>query len=368
MSEVFNASGMPQRNRNKELGIEVSNPEGPTKRTHCKIRESKSWRHRLIPGRRRKRFLSRLIKIRKSLEGDKHPLCGMIATPVIAPSPNQGRRWLQHTVLCAVLSACLASCSTLTFTYTYGEPLLLWRIDRYFDLSREQERLVKAWLADFHSWHRQMELPRYAEFLRQVQDRWRDGVSAEEVEWTFDTFAKLRSELTGRIAPAGAVLLPLVDTTQIRHLDRVLQRDNRDWQSQAAIPAEERSVKRAKTVLSWLRDWLGPLTPEQERLVTRLLKDMPDTTEDWLAYRTQRQQQFVQLLQSRPNPALIEHRLQEWLATPEKTSYVLSRQNLRQDVKMAVLAIDRTVTPRQRAHASEKLQILIRQIEGLAAS
>jgi hypothetical protein len=102
--------------------------------------------------------------------------------------------------------------------------------------------------------------------------------------------------------------------------------------------------------------------------VTRLLKDMPDTTEDWLAYRTQRQQQFIQFLQSRPNAALIEHRLQEWLAIPEKTSYVLSRQNLRQDVKMVILAIDRTVSPRQRTHASEKLQKLIRQLEGLAAS
>jgi hypothetical protein len=291
----------------------------------------------------------------------------MILLRMLASVPNKRRQWFRHGVLWTGLGVLLSACSALPLTYNHAEGLLLWKIDRYFKLSGEQERLVKAWLADFHSWHRQTELPRYAEFLRQVQDRWRDGVSAEEIDWTFDTFAKLRSELTGRIAPAGAVLLPLVDTTQIRHLDRVLQRDNRDWQSQAAVPAEERSVKRAKTVLSWLRDWLGPLTREQERLVTRLLKDMPDSTEDWLAYRTQRQQQFIQFLQSRPNPALIERRLQEWLVTPEKTSYVLSRQNLRQDVKMAVLAIDRTVTPRQRTYATEKLQKLIRQLEGLVA-
>ena len=291
----------------------------------------------------------------------------MILLRMPASVPNKRRPWFRDAVLCTGLGVLLSACSALPLTYNHAEGLLLWKIDRYFKLSGEQERLVKAWLADFHSWHRQTELPRYAEFLRQVQDRWRDGVSAEEIDWTFDTFAKLRSELTGRIAPAGAVLLPLVDTTQIRHLDRVLQRDNRDWQAQAAVPAEERSVKRAKTVLSWLRDWLGPLTREQERLVTQLLKDMPDSTEDWLAYRTQRQQQFIQFLQSRPNPALIERRLQEWLVTPEKTSYVLSRQNLRQDVKLAVLAIDRTVTPRQRIYATEKLQKLIRQLEGLVA-
>ena len=293
--------------------------------------------------------------------------CGMIFLPMLALVSHQRRRWIRHVVLCTVVGTLLSSCSALPLTYNHAEGLLLWKIDRYFKLTSEQERLVKAWLADFHSWHRQTELPRYAEFLRQVQARWSDGVSPEEIDWTFDTFAKLRSELTGRIPPAGAVLLPLVDTTQIRHLDRVLERDTRDWQSQAAIPAEERSVKRAKTVLTWLRDWLGPLTPEQERLVTRLLKDMPDTTEEWLAYRTQRQRQFIQFLQSKPSPALIEHRLQEWMTTPEKTSYILSRQSLRQNVKMTVLAIDRTVTPRQRTRASEKLQKLIRQLESLAA-
>ena len=292
----------------------------------------------------------------------------MILLRMPASVPNKRRQWFRRAVLCTGLGVLLSACSALPLTYNHAEGLLLWKIDRYFKLSGEQEKLVRTWLADFHSWHRQTELPLYAEFLRQVQDRWRDGVSAEDIDWTFDTFAKLRSELTGRIAPAGAVLLPLVDTTQIRHLDRVLQRDNRDWQAQAAVSAEERSVKRAKTVLSWLRDWLGPLTREQERLVTQLLKDMPDSTEDWLAYRTQRQQQFIQFLQSRPNPALIERRLQEWLVTPEKTSYVLSRQNLRQDVKMAVLAVDRTVTPRQRTYATEKLQKLIRQLEGLVAS
>src|SRR5438093_3391168 len=143
---------------------------------------------------------------------------------MLAPVPRQRRRWIRHAVLCTVMGTLLSSCSALTVTYNHAEGLLLWKIDRYFKLSSEQERLVKAWLADFHSWHRQAELPRYTEFLRQVQDRWSDGLSAQEIDWAFDTFAKLRSELTGRIAPAGAVLLPLVDTTQIPHLNLVPER------------------------------------------------------------------------------------------------------------------------------------------------
>jgi Family of unknown function (DUF6279) len=289
----------------------------------------------------------------------------------MAPSPPpQHESWLKRALLYSALGALLTGCSALTLTYTYAPRLLLWKIDRYFQLSDEQDKLVKGRLADLHTWHRQTELPRYAEFLRQVQDRWRDGVSAEEIEWVFDTFAKLRAELAGRVASAGAVFLPTVDAKQIKHLDRVMQRDNREWLSQAGARAEERAAKRAKTVLGWLRDWLGALTPEQEALVARLVREMPDRLEETLAYRTQRQQQIIQLLQSKPNADVIEHALSEWLATPEKNSppaYALSVQQFRQEVKKTVLAIDRTVTPRQRNHATDKLQKLITEIQRLAA-
>src|SRR6266581_7818954 len=114
--------------------------------------------------------------------------CGMIFLPMLAPVSRQRRRWIRHALLCTVVGTLLSSCSALPLTYNHAEGLLLWKIDRYFKLSSEQERLVKAWLADFHSWHRQTELPRYVEFLRQVQDRWSDGVSPEEIDWTFDTF------------------------------------------------------------------------------------------------------------------------------------------------------------------------------------
>jgi hypothetical protein len=150
-----------------------------------------------------------------------------------------------------------------------------------------------------------------------------------------------------------------------------MQRDYRDWHSQASARPEERAAKRIKTVFGWLRDWLGPLTPDQEVLVARLIRDMPDRAEDTLVYRAQRQQQFLQLLQSHPSSEVIERTLKEWLATPEKNSppaYALSVEHFRKDVKTTVLAIDRTVTPRQRTHASEKLQKLITEIQRLTAT
>jgi hypothetical protein len=294
---------------------------------------------------------------------DDHAMAGLHPTQ---RRPRDAFLFLKHLVSCAVLIAVLAGCVTMSLTYNHAERLLLWRIDRYFQLTQEQEGYVKEKLAELHVWHRQTELPRYSEFLRQVQERWQDGVTPEDIDWSFDTFAKLRATLADYIAAPGGAFLTTIDAKQLKHLERVVQRDHRQWQARAGNTPEERAARRAKSAISSLRDWLGPLTKEQERLTQRLVKDMTEATEDWIAYRMQRQDEFVRLLQSRPKPALIEHKIHEWFeAGKHAQASSDSVQRWRGDVKAAVLAIDRTITPRQRSHASEKLLKLIREIQAL---
>jgi len=297
-------------------------------------------------------------------------VCGAQKCATKAYSLRRIFRTSKYIVLSIILAGLLTACGTLSITYNYAERLLLWRIDRYLQLTHEQEGHVKAKLADVHVWHRQTELPRYSDFLRQVQERWLDGIAAEEIDWTFDTFAKLRATLADYIAAPSGAFLTTIDTKQLRHLERVVQREHRQWKARAGATPEERAAKRAKSAISSLRDWLGPLTKEQERLTERLVKDMTATTEDWLTYRMQRQDEFVRLLQSRPKPVVIEHKIYEWFESARKQNAQDSpdpAQRWREDVKATILAIDRTVTPRQRGHASEKLQKLIREIQALAA-
>lgn len=282
---------------------------------------------------------------------------------------RNGFLFLKYLLSCIVLVTGLASCITMSLSYNHAQRLLLWRIERYVQLTQEQEGYVKAKLAELHVWHRQTELPRYSEFLTQVKDRWQDGVTAEEIDWSFETFAKLRASLADHIAASGGAFLTTIDAKQLKYLEHVIEREHRQWQTRAGATPEERAAKRAKKVISSLQDWLGPLSKEQERLTDWLVKDMTDSTEGWIAYRMQRQDEFVRLLQSRPKPTLIEHKIHEWLEAPGKQAQVSpdAAQRWRDDVKATVLAIDRTVTPRQRSQASEKLQKLIRDIHVLEA-
>jgi hypothetical protein len=278
------------------------------------------------------------------------------------------RRPLMYVVVCGMAALLGAGCTALSFTYNHAERLLLWRIDRYFHLSREQEGLVQNGLATLHTWHRNAELPRYVEFLEQIQERWRDGLTAEEVNATFDTFQKLRADLAQRVASESAQFLTTVDIKQIRYLERVVQRDNRELLSEIRTTPEQRATKRLHRVLGWLRDWLGVLTPEQERRVGEIVRGLPDTTGPWADHRMQRQHEFVQLLESKPPPAVLRQSIEDWLARPEKNSppgYIRFMHDFHQELKNAILDIDRTVTPRQRAYAADKLRRLIREIQAL---
>lgn len=265
----------------------------------------------------------------------------------------------------------LAGCSTLSISYNFVDWLLMARINHYFDLSAEQEGWVSGRLADLHTWHRKAELPRYVDFLIQVQTRWQDGLTAEEIDETFDGFQVLRTELAERVAAEGSVFLATVDETQIRHLEKEAQRDNRRWQSEVGMTPEARTAKRLKNVRQWAKDWLGRLTSEQEHLIDRLVRGLPDTADAHLAYRVHRQHELVQLLESKPPAAVIQNHLHDWMATPEKDAppeYAIAVRQSKENIKRIVLEIDRTVTPRQRTHAADKLQKLIHQIQTLSAS
>jgi len=79
----------------------------------------------------------------------------------------------------------------------------------------------------------------------------------------------------------------------------------------------------------------------------------------------------VQLLESKPPAAVIQNHLHDWMATPEKDAppeYAIAVRQSKENIKRIVLEIDRTVTPRQRTHAADKLQKLIHQIQTLSAS
>jgi len=275
----------------------------------------------------------------------------------------------QQRLLLWLACSLLAGCSTFSLAYNFADWILLWKIDGYFDISAEQEQFLEGRLTELHTWHRIETLPLYAAFLRRVQEQWRDGLTHDEIDGIVATYHELRADLIQRIVPHGALFLTTVDTEQIRHLEQALLKENLRLVNRVGGDPEERRARRIESTLDWLEDWLGSLTPEQEHRIIEWLGHVPDTTDQWLAYRRHRQEELVRLLQSQQHPTVVESQLRDWLATPEKGAppdYAQSLDQMRKSLKALAWNIDRTLTPQQRTHAVQKLDQLIQELEGLA--
>ena len=63
----------------------------------------------------------------------------------------------------------LVGCSSTTFIYNRLDFLLPWYLESYVDLNQEQRKNLNELLEPFFEWHREEELPKYAEIIGDVE-------------------------------------------------------------------------------------------------------------------------------------------------------------------------------------------------------
>ena len=76
------------------------------------------------------------------------------------------------TKFCLIVLGCLliSSCS-LRWSYNFLDWLVAWEVDEYVSLDPQQKKQLNNNVAQFHQWHRQTQLPLYAEFLKQLESQ-----------------------------------------------------------------------------------------------------------------------------------------------------------------------------------------------------
>ena len=130
-------------------------------------------------------------------------------------------------LLCMCLLVALAACSTIRLGYEKLPFLAGWQVDRYLDLTSEQEAMVYRRLRSLQAWHRETQLPKYAALLRQVEEQIDEPMTVERIAaWRGGGLATWQA-LVERLAPAVAELAVTLSPAQIAHLERRLAEENR---------------------------------------------------------------------------------------------------------------------------------------------
>ena len=264
----------------------------------------------------------------------------------------------------------LCACS-LKLMYQYADWMLIWSIDDYFDLNFQQRAFLDEKIEEQLLWHRRHELPVYATFLRQLQQKGQDGLTASEIDWVYENIYRLRKNIVQQIAVDSAFFLAQLKEDQILYLESYLAKQNKTDQQRLEQSPEKRLQNQAKKIIDFVEEWFGRLTADQKRQITHLSRSLPDIQESRIKFRLQRQREFAALLRSDSDAATIEAQLLKWYLDleagypPEYRQVVLDAHN---HVKVMILAIDKLLTPQQRQHANKKIQGILEEIASITSS
>lgn len=267
--------------------------------------------------------------------------------------------------LCALALLLSAGCSLVRLGYGQLDTIAGWMAHEYFDLEATQREAFRQRFERLHAWHRREQLPEYAQFLSETRSRAQRGVNPADLLWLIDGMKSRYAVIAARAAPDAADLLAGLSAAQIEHLrselddmNRKFLKENRTRESVAA-----RRQHQQRTALKQIREWTGSLNDAQEARISTLLLQVPLTDELRHEDRLRRQREFLALLESRTGDrAAFTQRLRDWLVHWERSrppELARAFEESWQRRAEFYAAVDRLLTPEQRAHLLQRLQLYI---------
>lgn len=270
------------------------------------------------------------------------------------------------TVLLAFALLLLGGCSSVRLAYGYLDWWMDRTLNKYLNLEGPQEDLLSQRVDEFHRWHRQTQLPRYADYLDQLAAE--VDSPAETVPTRLIEIEKKTDELwNSSITMLSDLLLPILlqlDDAQITQLAENARKERekslKKWQKD--------QHKREKAFRKEAERWLGDLTPGQDAAID---SELASTTFDPQRRDAQRQRwtnAFIQTLKDKP--AGYEQTLRSLLIDPEtlwSADYRQMQEQLRIQARSLGGEVLQSATPEQRQHLRSTLQEYARDFRFLAA-
>lgn len=271
--------------------------------------------------------------------------------------------------LALCLSLLLAGCaSTLRLAYGQADTLLYWRLDSYLDFSSEQAPRVREGLAQFMSWHRRTQLPRYADELQRLRPLLaQPDLGAESICKAVD---QLRATVeTPLLDPANWPLLWMageLSAEQLLHLERKQRVADEKWKAEwLDITPEQRRELRLKQAQERAEMLYGRLDePQRAALREGLAQAQSFDPQRSYQERLLRQRELLQLLrrlqQERPEPELRARLLRDFVQRlvqggPQEPARQRYLQALQREGCESFARLHRATTAAQRERAQRTL-------------
>jgi hypothetical protein len=276
-------------------------------------------------------------------------------------------RWLVTLVFLLILTAGCA----VKLVYNQLDWLIPWYISDYVSFSGDQRSLVEQRVADHLAWHRNEQLPRYADLLDRIAKDLESGLDEQAIARYQQEVEQITRTIIERVAPDVIALFVEASDEQLEQLFAKFAEDNANYRKKY-VEKSERQVRqeRADDVIKGVQRWIGRLSRDQRALVNAWSKTYPLMTKEFLDTRMVWQQALKEALQLRNQPDQFAQRINQLINTE---GYGRSREfehKLEQNqILLTALYgdIQRSLSQRQRERAIATMRGYARDFRELAA-
>ena len=262
--------------------------------------------------------------------------------------------------------ASLSACSLVVTGYNNAPQVLLFTwIDPHLDLSSAQSRQTKTDLARLMAWHRQQQLPLYAEWLVQMQELAPQQISAAQVcrlaQAMRDSLKPLAAQMESPLTTLALSLQP----QQLETMQARFAKDNTIWRKDWKLDASSQDRLDAQTEKGQrnAERFYGKVSKAQQAQLRLLAQSSGFEPERAYAERLRQQADSLLTLKTialeqrgmQSSRQLVSDWLQRSLNSPddEYVAYLKKRQTLNCD---AAAQFHNSTSPEQRAHAVNLLK------------
>jgi hypothetical protein len=274
-------------------------------------------------------------------------------------------------VLLAVLIISMsASGCTVKLAYNFLDWGLYWELKDYVKFNQDQRLLVKDEISQLIEWHRNAELPKYADQLEKLSIGLQSGMTVEQLEATYDNLRDSWRRIVIKTLPAAVVIISNLNDQQINDFFEMLIEKEGDDAKDIESGANAQTVKEREAYVSEkLVDAIGQLNEEQKALIAQWARSIESTKELSLAQAIQWRTRMQVVIAERNDAQQLEKNLMVLLANPDQlrpASYRSVIEKNKHRVMQLLFDLNETLTNQQRSKLVKKLEGFIEDFRDLS--
>lgn len=181
------------------------------------------------------------------------------------------------------------------------------------------DEMLEGWMR----WHKQEELPLYQQQLEDIISQIKsNSIDAQSIslhrERARQHWVRARTHVASDLVTLGSTLSSEQVVYLFASLDKENREDEEEINERLALDESDKIKKWTKKNQKGIKKWTGKLTDEQKSLVASFHGRFESTSQFWLAYKREYQQQLREVFARPQRDAIFEERLYELIVDPEK--------------------------------------------------